>query len=304
MNNKVKLKRTMIFSLLLFLGMSYCLNAKNLKLLKEKSFNVKSGQLLTIKTDVGDVIVKTWNKNEAQVKIYGDSDAKRKMEFSFDQDEKGISIIGEKEGGTFFGWFSHIDLKYEITVPSNFDLDLKTSGGDMVAKNIEGKFSLITSGGDIYMKNTKGKLDAKTSGGDITLHMFSGASDLSTSGGDIEVEAENGKVTASTSGGDIFLKSSNGPVSAKTSGGDITLEYAGENLGISLITSGGDIDVIVPHKINADVDMKTSGGDLVNYFSNNKMSKVTKSKLVGKFNKGGYPVVCKTSGGDITVKEK
>lgn len=301
---KISLKKIILFTSIILFGINFCLSAKTLKLLKEKSFNVKDGQLLTVKTDAGDVIIKTWNKSEAYVKIYGDNDAKRKMEFSFDQDENGITVIGEKEGGSFFGWFNNIDLKYEIMVPSNFDLDLKTAGGDMVVKNIEGTFNLKTSGGDIYLNTTTGNLNAKTSGGDITLQKFEGDSDLSTSGGDIEVDANNGKVFASTSGGDIYLKSSKGPVSAKTSGGDITLKYSGENLGISLITSGGDIDVIVPSNLNADVDMKTSGGDLVNHFSNNKMSKISKSKLTGKFNEGGYPLVCKTSGGDIYIKEK
>lgn len=292
-----------IFITLFFLLNSLLL-AKDLELLKEKQFNVKNGQLLTLKTDVGDVIIKTWEKQEALVKIYGDRSAKQKMEFSFDQDENGIYIIGEKEGGSFFSWFSHMDLKFEIMVPINFDLDLKTSGGDIMSKNNEGEFSLKTSGGDIYMKEGKGMLIAGTSGGDITLQSFSGDSDLSTSGGDIKVDSENGKVFASTSGGDIVMKASNGPVNAKTSGGDITLKYNGNNNGISLITSGGDIDIVIPSSLNADVDLKTSGGDLDNNFSNNKMSKVSKTKLVGKFNNGGSPLICKTSGGDISIREK
>jgi DUF4097 and DUF4098 domain-containing protein YvlB len=280
------------------------LHSKNLELLKEKSFNVKSGQLLTIKTDVGDVIIKTWEKEESVVKIFGDRSAERKMEFSFNQDENGIYVIGEKEGGSLFSWFSNIDLKFEIMVPHHFNLDLKTSGGDIMCKNIEGDFTLKTSGGDIYMKDGKGILIAGTSGGDITLQNFSGGSDLSTSGGDIKADSENGKIFASTSGGDIVLKASNGPVNAKTSGGDITLNYNGENSGISLITSGGDIDVLLPGNLNADVDLKTSGGDLDNNFSNNKMSKISKTKLTGKYNDGGPKLICKTSGGDISVREK
>jgi hypothetical protein len=55
---------------------------------------------------------------------------------------------------------------------------------------------------------------------------------------------------------------------------------------------------------DADVEMRTSGGDLTNNFSNNKMTKVTKSQLIGKFNTGGPQLICKTSGGDITVKER
>ena len=301
---KKKLKVSSIFIFVFYFVLNPTIMAKDLELLKEKKFKVKSAQLLTLKTDIGDVIIKTWEKEEALVKIYGDRKAEQKMEFSFDQDESGFYIIGEKDGGSFFSWFSSIDLKYEIIVPNFFDLDLKTSGGDIMIKNIEGELSLKTSGGDIYIKSADGNLVAGTSGGDITLQDFAGNSDLSTSGGDIEVDSKNGKVFASTSGGDIFLKASEGEVSANTSGGDISLKYNGEHKGISLVTSGGDIDVVLPTNLNADVELKTSGGDLDNNFSNNKMTKVSKTKLTGKYNNGGPKLVCKTSGGDISIREK
>jgi DUF4097 and DUF4098 domain-containing protein YvlB len=174
-NKEFKLNRIIIPFALLILFLSFTnFTAKDLDLLKEKSFKVDPGQLLNVKTDVGDVIIKTWNQDEVLVKIYGDNDAKRKMEFSFDQDENGVMIIGEKEGGKIFGWFSSIELKYEIKVPNKFDLNLKTSGGDLVVKNIKGEFNLKTSGGDIYTKNMSGNLSAGTSGGDITLADLNG----------------------------------------------------------------------------------------------------------------------------------
>lgn len=302
--NKLKIGlTTIVVFLLLILFNSHNL-AKDLNLLKEKSFKVNSGQLLNVRTDVGDVIVKTWNKDEVLVKIYGDSDAERRMEFSFNQDENGILVIGEKEGGRLFSWFSNIELKFDIMVPMKFDLKIRSSGGDLVAKNIEGKSHLMTSGGDIYTKNFTGDFEAETSGGDISLFNLTGNAEVSTSGGDIEVSAENGNISANTSGGDIRMESSNGEVYAKTSGGDIFLNYSGVNMGINLLTSGGDIDVKLPSNIDADVEIKSSGGDLVNNFSQNRMSKVTKSQLIGQFNNGGNMIICKTSGGDISVIEK
>ncbi|MCB9218030.1 MAG: DUF4097 family beta strand repeat protein [Ignavibacteriales bacterium] len=277
---------------------------KELDLLKEKTFSVSPGQLLEVKTDVGDIIIKTWAKNDVNVKIFGDDDAKRKMEFSFDQDEKGVKIFGEKLGGGFFTWFSNIDLKYEVIVPVDFDVDLKTSGGDLVAKELHGDLSFKTSGGDIYLKNVEGTLDGSTSGGDITVFEFKGNINAATSGGDIQIESDNGFINAATSGGDIFLKASEGAIKAETSGGDISLSYFGENKGVKLGTSGGDIDVLLPSDFNANVELKTSGGDITSNFSKNKMTTISKSKLIGEFNKGGSNFICKTSGGDIIVKEK
>ncbi len=273
-------------SLLIVLLSSSFLMGGNLDLIKEKSFTVNPNQIIVVKTDLGDIKTNTWDKNEVLIKIFGNNNAEKSMEFSFDQDEKGVEIIGEKEGGFLSGWFRNINLKYEITVPENFNLEYKTAGGDISLKNISGKFNFKTSGGDISLENSNGKLISKTSGGDITIKNFTGDLEVATSGGDIKIYSENGKVNATTSGGDILLN------------------YSGKNSGIKLVTSGGDIDVKVPAALNAEVKLVTSGGDISSDLSNFRKTKITKSKLIGTLNSGGEILTCKTSGGDITVKEK
>jgi len=302
--HKIRSKIALSITLITIFFLTTNFTARDLELIKEKSFEVEPGQLLNVKTDIGDIIIKAWSENKVVVKIYGDEDARRKMEFMFDQDENGVEIIGEKEGSKLFGWFSNIELKYEIKVPAHFDSDLKSSGGDMVVKNVKGECNLKTSGGDIYTKNVEGALYCGTSGGDISLFNFSGNAEVSTSGGDIEVDSEEGSILATTSGGDIIVKASDGEVKAKTSGGDISLNYFGENYGISLSTSGGDIDAKLPSDLNAEVDIRTSGGDIISNFSQNKMTKISKSKLIGKYNNGGNPLICKTTGGDISILER
>jgi DUF4097 and DUF4098 domain-containing protein YvlB len=291
-------------TLTLFLFFSSLAFAKELELLKEKSFKVTSGQLLSVKSDVGDVTVKTWEKSEVLVKVFGDNDAKRKMEFSFNQDENGVEVIGEKTGGGIFSWFRGIDLRYEIIVPAKFDLKLKTSGGDLTTKNISGELNFATSGGDVFIKNVKGNVNALTSGGDVSVFELLGNIEASTSGGDIQINSEKGSVHVSTSGGDVSLKTSEGKIDAKTSGGDITLDYQGQNNGVVLATSGGDIDVKIPSNFNADIELKTSGGDVKANFTSKNLTKIEKSKIIGKLNDGGQPLICKTSGGDIVVVEK
>ncbi len=69
-------------------------------------------------------------------------------------------------------------------------------------------------------------------------------------------------------------------------------------------TSGGDIDALVPADLNADVEIRTSGGSIYNNFGNVNNAKITKSSIIGKFNNGGNKFVCKTSGGDIQIKQK
>ncbi|MBS3945555.1 MAG: hypothetical protein KGZ42_08655, partial [Melioribacter sp.] len=78
--------------------------ADNLKLIKEKSFNVKSGETLFIDASGADIKVDSWNKNEVYVKILGNRKAEDKMKFTIEQTSGGVEVTAKKEGSWFFNW--------------------------------------------------------------------------------------------------------------------------------------------------------------------------------------------------------
>lgn len=261
-----------------------------LGVLHEKTFKVKDGQRLELYAAMGDVKIDTWDKEELYVKVLGTNKVERKFDFTFEETSYGVRIEARKEGsdGWFnFSWFGGgNDLRFEIQVPKNFEVDAKTSGGDM------------------WIRELAGRVNLKTSGGDISLLDYKGDADLNTSGGDIEIENSGGNISVSTSGGDIIMKSANGRIDAGTSGGDVTLDYEGNNDGVELHTSGGDIRVYLPSDFKADVYCKTSGGDVDVYFDKQRSEKVKSNRYEGTFNGGGNRLKCTTSGGDIVVKER
>ncbi len=253
----------------------------------EKTFDVSPGQLLKLETKTGDVKIKSWDRDELYVKIQGSRKAEDKMEFDFYETSEGVMIKAEKDGGwpsSWFNWGRGYNLKFIINVPKSFDIEVRTSGGDIDVINLEGTAKLHTSGGDIEL------LD------------YSGDASIHTSGGSIICENSGGNLDVHTSGGDIKLSSANGKVFARTSGGDIELDYAGNNEGIELKTSGGDITVDIPSTLQADVYFKTSGGRIRCDVDGMKERRKTKNKLTGSLNGGGRTFECKTSGGDIRVR--
>ena len=277
--------------------------AKGMGVLHEKTFNVNPGETLWLDSDCGDVNLSTWDKDELYVKIYGNSRTEEYIEFSFEQKSDGVEIIADKHG-SFFNWFSSINLKYEIIVPSRFNVDLSTAGGDLVIKDLEGKMMFKTSGGDVELSSTIGELTAKTSGGDINLTNQKGNCEVKTSGGDIRCIDTKGDLYASTSGGNITLKAVDGQIDASTSGGSVSLDYTGPNKGVELTSSGGDIEVRLPSNFKADAELKTSGGDIECDYSMSRTYKVKSYYLEAEFNGGGNKLYCRTSGGDVIVKEK
>lgn len=242
---------------------------RKLKKLFEKTFSTSIGKTLEVDAPIADVYISSWNKEEVNVKITGDNDAKEEIEFTIEETPDGIRVKGEKRAG--FSWdkiFSSLDLNIEVKVPSEYSTDIKTSGGDVKLDTVEGKNIIKTSGGDIKCRKVEGELSVKTSGGDI------------------ELEAAQGKV------------------SAKTSGGDVMLEYHGENMGIVLSTSGGDIVLKLPENFEADLKLRSWGGDIETELSHTSVQEVSSDKYNGKINGGGKLVECTTSGGDVVVKSR
>jgi len=298
-----KTKLIMLLILTIFVFISSTTSIAKEKVLFEKHYDVKMGETLFAKMVSADIIISSWDKEEVSVVIEGSEKINDYYDFDFSYESGIVKVKSEKKSDWDIFSFSR-GFKLIVSVPSKFKLDLKTSGGDIGIKMVDGTKEIITSGGDIEVENSKGDLGAITSGGDISIIKYVGRSVLKTSGGNIVVKELKGGLEAATSGGDIEIFSNEGEISAKTSGGDIVLNYDGENRGIELGTSGGDISILLNPVFTADVLLKTSGGSIKNNFNNSKMNELTKSKFVGKFNNGGSSLTAKTSGGSITVDEK
>ena len=274
---------------------------ENLSILHEKTFNISPDKLLKLEASSGDVIINSWDKPQVYVKILGNSKAERKVDFSFKSTDEYVEVTAEHEHN-FFNWFGNgVRMKFEITVPTNFNTEIRSSGGDIKMTGVTGNQKMKTSGGDLLITDVNGNLTASTSGGDIKTTNTKGTSDLSTSGGQVKCIDFDGDLSASTSGGDIILKGKNSKISAHTSGGDVSITYVGENKGIDIGTSGGSIKLRLPEDFNASAKLSTSGGSITCTLNTTNISKITSSKFEADLNKGGNQLVAKTSGGDIEV---
>lgn len=278
--------------------------AEDLKVLKEKTFQMKDYQNFFVDASGADVKVASWDKQEVYVKISGNDKAASKLKYDIFQDGDVVRVIIKRKD-SFWNWFgSNIRIKVDAFVPAKYNAHVETSGGDIYVNGITGGFKFDTSGGDITLVKLNGKVNAETSGGDIQLTEHYGKMMLSTSGGDIVCKAVVGDVKAETSGGDIQVQQKDGRLFAETSGGDIVIEYTGVNKGIEAETSGGDISAKLPADFKAKVHLETTGGGIDCNFSNSKTSKVKRSELIAEFNGGGPVLRLETSGGDITVDQK
>ncbi len=244
----------------------------------------KESRALIIKDIIGEIIIEgkeTYKVNIVEeLKIRSSSERKARKYYEENETEITKSTSGniiKIDGGNYRS--SRIEFKYTITIPSEFNLNIMITAGDIQIANVLGEVGILTSGGDIELSSISGKIAAKTAGGDVDVKDLEGNIDLSTSGGDIEVRYSQGQISAKTSGGDITVYRMDGNVHVNTSGGSIDFSNInGQN--IVGITSGGDINA---EDIQGNIELRTSGGDL------------TVEDVDGNF-------YGKTSGGDIDLE--
>ncbi len=110
----------------------------DLQLIQEKTFKISPGKKLIVDISSGDVTITYWDKAEVYIKIFGNEKAFEKMNFTLEGNEESVEIIGEKKSSTS-SWFSNVNVEVEIKVPSNFNLDINTAGGDIKCGGINWK---------------------------------------------------------------------------------------------------------------------------------------------------------------------
>jgi DUF4097 and DUF4098 domain-containing protein YvlB len=312
----------------LSLGVGMVLSASEYDRNIEKEFQVSSGGKLIVQADRGSIELKSDARDKIQVRVLrrvkGGSQAQADELFAnhdvtFRQDGNSLSILGRnKKAGWRLGHMRQpsMQVRYEIRLPKRFDVDLKTSGGDIRLGELEGSAITRTSsgsidlgtisgrveagnsGGDILVAHAGGDLVARTSSGAIKVGRAIGKVEVSNSGGDIRLDKADKDVVASTSSGSMTLKTVQGGVEAKNSGGDINIETAAGD--VSAQTSSGSISV--GHAAGKHVSAKNSGGDIRLGEIEGDIVAQTSSGTI-KIAKAKGKAEVKNSGGQISIGE-
>jgi hypothetical protein len=282
----------------------------------EKTFNVQSGGLLTVETQGGNIRVQTSTDHVVKViatqtiKTTSESEADellKKLTLTIQSESDGVTAKAAYEKRTpGFSWGSWppVQVSFVVSIPVNYNVAIKTSGGDIVVGDLDGKVRARTSGGNVVLGKISGVIDANTSGGDVRLREGLSATKLGTSGGNISVDRLVGPADLDTSGGDIKMGTVENTVNASTSGGNVTADWIAALKGdCRLETSGGDVRVSVPRALGLSLDASTSGGQVHADGLTITIEKggTGRSKLAGKVNGGGPVLKLHSSGGDISI---
>jgi hypothetical protein len=136
-------------------------------------------------------------------------------------------------------------LNATFGVPPGTPLDLDSGGGNMQVSGIQNTVTLTSSGGDVSLSGSGSAATVDSGGGNLSLSRLGGILKLTTSGGDVD-------------GGDLTSPT----VTTDSGGGNVALTFTKVPANIHVISSGGDVTIVLPRgRTQYAVSVVTEGGD-------------------------------------------
>ena len=301
----------------------------------ERSFHVTPGGRLTIDADRGTIEVRTADRDQVDVKIerkvkrgkkWSVEEVLADLPITFDHNDGGVTIrakYDEKNRWRGNRERNRLQVKFLITVPQRYNVDLKTLGGGIFIADLEGEVRSQTlggglrigkikgpvwgrtAGGSIEVEGTEGDADVKTAGGGITLGNVAGKVDAKTRGGSIRIDKAMGSVNAKTYGGSITVEEVIGNINAKTLGGSVKAYISRQPEGDCLLeTAGGNVTAHLLEDIAVNVEARTTGGHVSTDIPVVVQGKVSSNKLQGAVNGGGPLLKLRTFGGSVCLHKR
>lgn len=179
---------------------------------------------------------------------------------------------------------------YHIMVPTNCDITLRTSSGD------------------IELVGVSGTLFVQSSSGDIKARILSGNTLITTASGDITVEDLEGKLAVRTASGDVkALTIGADEVSANTASGDVELDLVRLPAGnFEVKTVSGSLNLFMIRDAAFTAEIHTLSGSVACGFPRDRVEYTARHKreTVLNINGGGKTFQVQSVSGDVTIRPR
>ncbi len=255
-----------------------------------KTFTVSGHARVRVETDDGSVRVSTGDIKQVEVRvIYSGYKLDQDLRVSATQSGDTVEVVAKTSARWGFHWGNlHASLRVEVHMPKDGDLAVSTGDGSVAAESINGNLDVHTGDGSIAVQGAKGDVRLRTGDGSIEGRDLDGQVDVMTGDGHVNLE---GRFDA------LNIKTGDGSVTARARGGSKVVS------GWNIRTGDGSIDLDLPGEIQANLDVSTHDGHISLGFPVTVEGTFSSSRISGKMNGGGSPIVVRTGDGSIHLNK-
>lgn len=255
-----------------------------------KTFTVSGHAHVRVQTDDGSVRVSTGDIKQVEVRVeYTGYKLDRDLRVSTTQSGDLVEVTAKTSGGSWFNFGPrHMNLRVEIHMPKDTDLEVTAGDGSVEAVSTNGNLDVRTGDGHITVQGAKGNIRLHTGDGHIEARQLDGRADITTGDGHVNIEGRFDGLSIRTGDGSVTARANKGStVSAPW----------------NIHTGDGSVDLELPGEMQANLDASTHDGRISLGIPVMVEGTFSSTKIFGKMNGGGQPIVVRTGDGSIHLNK-
>jgi hypothetical protein len=255
-----------------------------------KTFSVNGHAKVRIQTDDGAVRVSTGDIKQVEIRVvYSGYKLDRDLHVSTSQTGDSVEVVAKTGSSFSWNWGSrHTQLRVEVHMPRDADLDVTSGDGSVEAASINGTLDIHTGDGSISIQDAKGDIRLRAGDGSIEGRGLDGRVDATTGDGHIDIEGRFDSLN---------IKTGDGSVTARANGGS-KVQSAW-----NIHTGDGSVDLQLPGQLQANIDASTHDGHISLDIPVTVEGTFSSSRINGKMNGGGAPIILRTGDGSIHLNK-
>jgi Putative adhesin len=254
-----------------------------------KSYPINGRANLTVSTGDGDVTVTGSNKStiDAHVTTTGYKIGPNDVQIVESQNGNSVNIE-LKFPHMNWNWGGRREVKIVIAVPSDLDMNLHTSDGNVTARNVSGNMNFDTGDGNVDATQVRGTVKMRTGDGNMTGTGFDGSLEASTGDGNVRVEGRFDTLDVKSGDGNIDAQANSGSKLASN---------------WNVRSGDGRVTLRIPGDLNANLDVHTGDGSISADVPVTVSGTISHQALRGKMNGGGNTLAVATGDGSIHIEK-
>jgi DUF4097 and DUF4098 domain-containing protein YvlB len=228
----------------------------------DTTFAVQPGSRLQLEVFTGSATIRTWDRNAMRVVATYSRPARIAV-----RQRGGVVHLEAERPGSFTGAVG-VNVRYEITVPSNFSVTVEGMNADVTVDGVQGNVAIENVEGAVRVVNVTGNVGITSVSGAVTVDNVRGDVNVETVNQVARVSGVRGSLNVETVNGGIQLQRiESRSVQAATVNGAV--EFSGSVMDggrYYLGTHNGRITFAVPENANATLEITTRVGQVDSAF--------------------------------------